>query len=64
MSQITQRVLEHHKHFDGSCDNLKFLASGSKPRVGGIFSFFGPFLFHIICPLSLVLKFVQPLCVV
>jgi len=23
---------------------------GSKPPVGGIFSFFGPFQFHVICP--------------
>ena len=35
------------------------MTRSSKPGVGGIFSFFAPFLFCIICPQSLVLKFIS-----
>ena len=41
------------------------VAYGLKPAWGwkDFFSFFVPFLFHIICPKSLVLQFIQPLFV-
>jgi len=34
-----------------------------KAGVGGIFSFFVPFLFRIISPESLGLEYIQPFCV-
>ena len=39
-----------------------WMTCGLKTEVGGIFSFFGTFLFHVICPKILVLKLVFSSC--
>jgi len=44
--------------------NRHWVTCSSKSRDGRIFSFFGPFLFQVICSKVLVLKFVQSLFIV